>query len=66
MSALHDPAFWALAAGFALILYGLSPLGRVAFAYEPDVSPANLERGCASIMIGIVIVIGVTVIKVLG
>lgn len=66
MSILADPAFWVLAIGFGLILYGMSPLARVV-ARKAPASPADrLERGCVATLIGIAAVGGTTVAKVFG
>ena len=58
---LSDPAFWALIAGFGLILSGFSPLFRDEY---PTIKAA--EHGCRAIFAGIAVVLIVTVIKLVS
>lgn len=51
-------AFVALAAGFGLILYGITPLSGT------TVRDGITERGCLAAIAGIAIVCAITIIKV--
>lgn len=59
MSAFNDPAFYALAVGFGLQLFVLSPLVR----RDED---GNIEGGCIFIISGIAIIAVTTAVKVLS